>query len=215
MYVQYKCERCGADVTSELEHCPKCGIELPEYTLYRDYNKEIDQELYELEHPIRAKLHRFTDPYLSHLSGTAEQEVALEESVHIKAAQILEEEGVAAYRWYKVKRKLWMILAAFVFLVWVVVASVPANYIENERIGYIIWGVLSLIPLYGVSVWLLVKGDKREIPMTQKIKRHAWGAFNKLIFSILYLWLGFYVIILFNRYFTSRSFDFIWGLLGE
>lgn len=177
-----------------MESCSKCGAELPELTLERDYDAEIDQELYELEHPVRTRTRKFFGSYGEYLIelvfGDAEEEIALQE----KIAKIREEKGRFAASWYEIKRKLWMVLAAFLWLGWVVLASIPFSEIESERLVWLGWGGLSLLPLWGVSIWILVRKDKREISTTKKALQHAWGALNALAFGILYLAMAIVIV---------------------
>lgn len=200
MFVTYKCESCGYEVNSHMESCPKCEVELPEMTLERDYDAEIDGELYELEHPIRTRVRKTIGPYFDHLLDVVIQEAEIEEAAEAEHERIKEEEGKKAARWHSFKNSALKIFIAFGIIAYIIMTGVLIDYIEDERTAYVTWGVLALIPLYGISLWLLVGGDNREVPLKQKMLQHALGAFNKLIFGILYVGLAFFIITSINKF---------------
>ena len=215
MFVVYKCEECGADVNSDMEFCPKCDAELPEFTLERDYDAELDQEEYELEHPIRTKLRKFFGSYGEHLEEVIIREAEKEEEETVKIERLREEKGFWAVRWYELKRFLKLLSIAILLLAWIVLSFILFSEIENELLSLVIGGVMAFLPLFGISVWLLMKNDEREIPTRQKIKKHAWGAFNKLLFAIVFLVLVFFVIFLLRVYILEPAFNFVWDLFSK
>lgn len=201
MFVTYKCENCGSDVNSNMELCSKCGAELPVMTLERDYDTEVDEELYELEHPIRTRIRKMLGTYGEHLGTVIEQEAEVEESVGREVEKVKAEKGKAAARWYRFKHESLLLFVAIGIIAVIVAIGIFIDTIEDEQTAYITWGLLSLVPLYIVSLWLLIKRDYRELSLKRKILQHALGAFNKLAFSILYVALILYAITSINKFF--------------
>jgi hypothetical protein len=204
MYVSYSCQNCNAKVDNSIEFCPKCGTKLSEYTLIRDYDSEIDEELFKLEHPVRARLNKFIGPYFEHLMNVLELDVAIDESVQAKADEVRKAEGRLQYYWWKSKRFLLFSLFALLYIVlWVV--PVIAFFGDELMYGWIWLGVFSIFPLYLASLWLMVSQDIRDIPLRIKILHSLLGAFNKLVFSILYV-VGFFFL-------TSTVINFLFSFI--
>ncbi len=202
MLVTYKCEKCNAQVNNSLDLCPRCGAELPKFTLERDYDAEIDAELYELEHPIRTRIYKIVGPYFEHLMSSLEEDVAVEDAIQAKAKEIKETKGSRYYLWWRLKQKLQLSLFALLYIVlWL--APVITFFDEESMYGWIWLGVFAILPLYLVSLWLLVSQDNRDIPLKYKVLQSLLGAFNKLMFNIFYLVAFFFVITKINNYLFS------------
>jgi hypothetical protein len=196
MYVLFNCKECGEEVNSNMEHCSTCGAALPEFQLERDYDSEIAEEMYKLRHPIRYKILNFIESYANHIVEVAEQEEELERPVTEKGEKIKAEKGRWHYRWFRYKRILMMSLAAIIFFaLWVFPISILFNDTEDSPRVWLLFFLASIIPLYFVSLYLLVSRDKREIPLSKKITQSLLGAFNKLVFSIIFIGLFSFVWI--------------------
>lgn len=202
MFVAYKCEKCNAPVNNSLDLCPSCGAELPTLTLERDYDAEIDAELYELEHPVRTRLYKIIGPYFEHLLHSLEDDVSADDAIQKRAEEIKETSGPWHYRWWRLKRILQLSFFALLYIVlWL--APVITFFDEESMYGWIWLGVFAILPLYLVSLWLLVSQDGRDIPLKYKILQSLLGAFNKLMFNIFYLVAFFFVITTINNYLFS------------
>lgn len=207
MYVQYKCD-CGAEVNSNMEHCPQCGAELPDFSLDQDHDaeavvadeNEADDE--ELEPPtadnsLRDRFIYALRSYLRHLRRANDIDVREQEEIAEKIAQIQAEGGPWAVRWYKFKRFLLFTLGIIAFFAWMVIGIGlldQVGYFEGDQQIFLGLFLVSLFPLYLVSIWLVVKHDDRPLPLWQKILQSLWGAANRLTFAFLFLVIGFLVV---------------------
>lgn len=207
MYVAYKCEECGASVDSNMEECPACGELLPGMTLERDYDGEIDDELYELEHPMRTKARKMIEPYVEHLFEVLVQEVEVQEEIDEEAKRVWKEKGhfrSVLWRW---KRNLARNLLASMYVILLLVPILALEYVEDPMAWWVSYALIASVPLYFVSLWLLVKADSREVPLYKKMLQHALGAFNKLALGLFIVGLWFLLVTIVNKYWTA-----LWGL---
>ncbi len=173
--------------------CPACKADLPDYGSFSDIEDGIDQELYEKLHPIRTKIDTIIDAYTDkHGDKLA------------KGRKIKEEKGWLRYLWWEVWRLRWASLTASAYLgLWVTPAYLLLQPSEQADLSWVWFGLVGLLPLYAISVWLLVQDDTRDLPTQKKIVLHAHAAFNNLGYSILVVYVPYYLIFQFVEFFFT------------
>lgn len=168
------------EVNNTMDSCPNCGIELEKITLDRDYDTQIETDIYELEHPVRSKISKIMWPYLEHLADAWDEDADLQHSA---------------------KQERLAIIFAFLYVVlWLPLCFFISDITGESVYSWILLIFIALVPLYTVTVWIVVKNDRRNIHLKDKILRSLHGALNKLAFNLLVVGLLIYLIIQFNNY---------------
>lgn len=198
MLVQFRCQECGERVTSEMSFCPKCGAELPEFEfpdIYDD-NYGLDEVAPEPidEQSVRYRLAQGGINFGNHLLELLSIDDEVNELIRTEGKHLKTTDEKAYRKWQR--RRTFSILAAscgylFLWLPLVLIFTMSADG-ESFDLPRLIVG--ALMPLYGVSLWFMVREDDRNISLTDKLMQWSVPAFNKLILELFLLALLFMVI---------------------
>lgn len=184
MLVQFRCPACNESVTNKMDICPKCAAPLPVYDFENIYSKDLGETEPEQTNSPLTHIEDFSSGLVTTLIGPDEEVGAHREA---QGARIKNEKGWVAYQGWVLWQSLPTLLIACLYLfLWLplLLALIPE---QVEEIFWLKFFVGALMPLYGVSLYLLIQGDPRSLPLIDKLLEWAVPAFNRLLMFLFLL----------------------------
>lgn len=200
MFVVYKCEACGADVNSNMGSCTECGSELQDISLESGFDAEIDEEPYEIEHPILSKFWKVFDTYSEHIFDVVVQDAEMIEEIEEESKRVRKEQGYLRSILRKWRRNLQRNILAIVYAILFLVPIPFVIEAENPISVWLKFVTYAFPLLYIISLLLMAKGDTLEISFVSKLIRNALSAFNRLVFAVVCVGLLFLSVQVLNKY---------------
>lgn len=175
-----------------MQTCPQCGGVLPDYNFENIYDEDYGE--YEPE-PQETERQSFTEHLLDTFNGHDARITARNELI---AERIRAEKGWWAAQLWILKQSMPALVIALLYLFgWLPLLL----FLIPEQIEEIFWlkfVVGALMPLYGVSLWLLIQEDSRQLPLLDKLLDWALPAFNRLLIFLFFLGALFFLVTLVN-----------------